>query len=82
MTQGAGHRVPLAGTTWSVWRDVCVRSAGFPADMLLAICDEPLAPQRPDGLTADADPAGRVAYDKEYRRGGRAAGAGHRGCLR
>jgi hypothetical protein len=26
-----------------VWRDVCLRSAGFPADMVLAICDEPLA---------------------------------------
>jgi hypothetical protein len=37
------HRLPLAGTTWSVWRDVCLRSAGFPADMVLAICDEQLA---------------------------------------
>jgi Lantibiotic dehydratase, N terminus len=66
MTQGEAlesHRVPLAGTTWSVWRDVCLRSAGFPADMMLAICDEPLA--RSADL-AGADPAGRVAYDTAF----------------
>jgi hypothetical protein len=65
---GAGHRVPLPGTAWSVWRDVCVRSAGFPADMVLAICDEPLA-RSADLAGADlegADPAGRLAYDKAY----------------
>jgi hypothetical protein len=28
---GAEHLAPLAGG-WSVWRDVCVRSAGFPID--------------------------------------------------
>jgi len=60
---GAWHRVPLAGTAWSVWRDVCLRSAGFPADMVLAICDEPLA--RSADL-AGADPAGRLAYDEAY----------------
>jgi len=27
-----GHLVPLPGTPWHVWRDVLVRSAGFPAD--------------------------------------------------
>ena len=57
------HRVALPGTSWSVWRDVCVRSAGFPADMVLAVCDEPLA--RSADL-AGADPAERPAYDKEY----------------
>jgi hypothetical protein len=46
-----------------VWRDVCVRSAGFPADMVAAICDEPLA--RSADL-AGADPAGRLAYDLAY----------------
>ncbi len=60
---GAGHRVGLEGTTWSVWRDICVRGAGFPADMVLALCDEPLA--RSADLAA-ADPAGRPAYDKEF----------------
>lgn len=51
-----------------MWRDVCVRSAGFPADMVLAICDEPLA-RSADLAAADlaaADPAGRLAYDKTY----------------
>jgi hypothetical protein len=28
------HLVPLPGTEWSVWRDVLVRGAGFPADGL------------------------------------------------
>src|SRR5580692_7642243 len=60
---GAPHRVRLEGTTWSVWRDMCLRSAGFPADMVLAICDEPLA--RSADL-AGADPAGRLAYDQAY----------------
>jgi lantibiotic biosynthesis dehydratase-like protein len=46
-----------------MWRDVCLRSAGFPADMVLAICDEPLA-RRAD--LAGADLAGRQAYDSEY----------------
>ena len=66
MTQGEAvesHRVPLEGTAWSVWRDVCLRSAGFPADMMLAICDEPLA--RSADL-AGADLAGRVAYDTAF----------------
>ena len=60
---GAWHRVPLEGTAWSVWRDVALRSAGFPADMVLAICDEPLA--RSADL-AGADQAGRLAYDMVY----------------
>src|ERR1700683_891593 len=60
---GPRHRVRVSGTAWSVWRDICVRSAGFPADMVLAICDEPLA--RSADL-AGADPAGQPAYDKGY----------------
>ena len=60
---GAGHRVELAGTAWSVWRDVALRSAGLPADKVLALCDEPLA--RSADL-AGTDPAGRLAYDKAY----------------
>jgi hypothetical protein len=55
-----------------VWRDVCVRGAGFPADLMLAICDEPLA------RTADAaaaDPSGRPAFDTAY-----AAAAGRLSC--
>jgi hypothetical protein len=60
---GAPHRVWLEGTSWGVWRDVCVRSAGFPADMVLALCDEPLA--RSADL-AGAGPAGRLEYDQVY----------------
>src|SRR5262249_39032808 len=60
---GAGHRVRLPGTTWSVWRDVALRGAGFPADMVLAICDESLA--RSADL-AGADPAGPPPYDMAY----------------
>jgi hypothetical protein len=66
--EGASHRVPLAGTAWSMWREVCLRSAGFAAEMVLAICDEPLARSADlagAGL-AGADPDGRVAYEKEY----------------
>jgi hypothetical protein len=74
----AGHRVPLEGTAWSVWRDVCVRSAGFPADMILALCDEPLA-HSADQAGADqagadqagadragAARAGRLGYDQVF----------------
>ncbi|HXL94859.1 MAG TPA: lantibiotic dehydratase, partial [Streptosporangiaceae bacterium] len=72
------HRIPLDGTAWSLWRDVCLRSAGFPADMVLAICDEELA-RSADQAAADlagadlagADPGGRKgvarpAYDAVY----------------
>ena len=58
----AEHRVPLDGTTWSVWRDVVLRSAGFPAEMVLAIRDEPLAHAADlDGAAADGP-----AYDAVY----------------
>jgi hypothetical protein len=56
-SEQASHRVRLDGTTWSVWRDVVLRSAGFPAEMVLAICDEPLArgtDRAESGLTDDA----------------------------
>ncbi len=46
-----------------MWRDMAVRGTGFPADMMLALCDEPLA--RSADL-AEADPAGRLAYDQAY----------------
>jgi Lantibiotic dehydratase, N terminus len=44
------HRIPLDGTAWSVWRDVCLRSAGFPADMMLAVCSEPSEEGYPDAV--------------------------------
>ena len=41
------HLVPLKGTTWSLWRDTILRSAGFPAHDILLLRDLE--------LTADAD---------------------------
>ncbi|HXL91736.1 MAG TPA: lantibiotic dehydratase [Streptosporangiaceae bacterium] len=41
-----------------MWRDVGLRGAGFPADMVLALCDESLA--RAENL------AGRLPYEKAY----------------
>jgi hypothetical protein len=60
----APHRVPLEGTSWSIWRDVCLRSAGFPADLVLSLCDDPLA-HRADQAAAGPD-GGRAAYDAEF----------------
>src|SRR5512138_2362613 len=33
------HLVPLTGTTWALWRDAVLRSAGFPAQDILQLCD-------------------------------------------
>ena len=59
----AQHRVGLAGTSWSLWRDAALRGAGLPADRVLALCDERLA--RCADLAA-ADPAGQVAYEEAF----------------
>ena len=59
----ARHRIGLEGTSWSVWRDVALRSAGFPADRVLALCDEPLARSAD---RAAVDPAGWPAFDQAY----------------
>ena len=56
---GGSHRVGLGGTAWSVWRDACVRGAGFPADMVLGVCDEALA------RSADVDGRG-PAFDAVF----------------
>ncbi|MEU1516216.1 lantibiotic dehydratase [Streptomyces sp. NPDC005811] len=37
------HLVPLGTTGWHLWRDVVLRSAGFPADRVLALTDPALA---------------------------------------
>jgi hypothetical protein len=39
----AAHLVPLGRTGWSLWREAALRSTGFPADGLLAVCDRDLA---------------------------------------
>ncbi len=60
----APHRVPLEGTLWSIWRDVCLRSAGFPADLVLSLCDDPLADSA-DQAAAGLD-GSRPAYDAVF----------------
>ncbi|MEV7028476.1 hypothetical protein, partial [Kitasatospora sp. NPDC093558] len=54
------HLVPLGETGWSVWRDVVLRSTGFPADTVLPLTDPALA--------ASADAAEDDAYRAEYAR--------------
>jgi hypothetical protein len=39
----AAHLLPLGRTGWSLWREGALRSAGFPAAGLLAVCDDDLA---------------------------------------
>ena len=53
-----GHTVPLPGTEWRAWRDVLVRSAGFPADGLDRFAAPGLA------RTADAFLAGEIGEDE------------------
>jgi hypothetical protein len=72
LTTAASHRVPLDRTAWSVWRDVALRSAGFPADMVLAICDEPLARSADLAGTGGAGPAYDSVYPQAARRLSRA----------
>ncbi|MGY3519449.1 lantibiotic dehydratase [Micromonospora sp. PTRAS2] len=60
--RGVSHLLPLGDTGWSVWRDVLLRTAGFPAAGL----DLLAAPEA--AAAADALLAGEVAtdgYDKE-----------------
>jgi hypothetical protein len=55
--------VALAGQDWDLWRDVVVRSAGFPAALALTLTDADLA------SAADAtlrDPGRLVEYRQEY----------------
>jgi hypothetical protein len=60
----ARHEIALSGTAWYLWRDACLRSAGFPARRVLALCDDDLAG------AADAYgrlPGARPAYEAAYR---------------
>jgi Lantibiotic dehydratase, N terminus len=57
------HLVGLGVPGWGVWRDVALRSTGFPADMVLAVCDEPLA-RAAD--VAGTGPAARAGYEKAF----------------
>ncbi|MDQ3790701.1 MAG: lantibiotic dehydratase family protein, partial [Actinomycetota bacterium] len=66
----AEHRIPLGDTTWSVWRDALLRSAGFPADGLTAL-SAPAAAASADALlrggpnTFDTDFAAAIAAGAE-----------------
>jgi lantibiotic biosynthesis dehydratase-like protein len=63
MTKEQSHQVVLNGTGWALWRDVCVRSAGFPARRVLALCDAGLADAADEyGHSADAATAYQSAY--------------------
>jgi hypothetical protein len=56
--------VPLGRTGWALWRDVALRSAGFPAERFLGICDDELAAAA-DRLD-DGVPATREQYAKVF----------------
>ncbi|HET8640551.1 MAG TPA: lantibiotic dehydratase, partial [Pseudonocardiaceae bacterium] len=52
----SAHRLPLGGTGWWVWRDVLVRSAGFPADGLFRFAAPEAASAADDLLAGDGEP--------------------------
>ncbi|HET6209042.1 MAG TPA: lantibiotic dehydratase [Jatrophihabitans sp.] len=57
------HLVPLAGERWASWRDVVLRSTGFPAESVLALTDPELAAAAD---AAAADPDRWADYRAEY----------------
>jgi hypothetical protein len=58
-----GHLAPLGQTGWSLWREGALRSTGFPAAWLLAVCDEDLA-RAADAAGEDGGGAGlRAAHE-------------------
>jgi Lantibiotic dehydratase, N terminus len=62
----AEHEVALGGTGWHLWRDVCLRSAGFPARRVLALRADELA-DAADRLDGTAGAHGQTAYEAAYR---------------
>jgi hypothetical protein len=57
------HEIALGGTAWRLWRDVCLRSAGFPARRVLELCDNELAAAADEyGRSPGARPAYAAAY--------------------
>lgn len=57
------HRIGLGDTGWSVWRDVALRSTGFPARKVLDIADDALADAADRYVRGDGDTA---SYAAEY----------------
>jgi hypothetical protein len=65
----ASHHVPLRGTGWSLWREAALRSAGFPAAGLRAVCDDDLAHAVDKAGRWDPGDAGlRAAYQAAVAR--------------
>ncbi|MEU4159998.1 lantibiotic dehydratase [Actinoplanes sp. NPDC026670] len=56
--------IALGDTRWRLWRESCLRGAGFPADRLAEICDEELATAA--DLLDDATPGTRDQYLKVF----------------
>lgn len=57
------HLVALGDSTWGLWRDVVLRSAGFPADLVLNLRDDKLTAAADAAITSDHQNAG---YQQEY----------------
>ncbi len=55
----ADRHAPLGPTGWVLWRDACLRGAGFPAERFLDLCDDELA-------AADALDDGVPATGEQY----------------
>lgn len=62
-TAVAEHLVPLGVTGWRMWRDVVLRSAGFPARAVLTLADAALAEAADRAV---ASPEHRAGYEGEY----------------
>jgi hypothetical protein len=62
----AEHEIALSGTGWHLWRDVCLRSAGFPARRVLALRADELA-DAAERLVGAADEHDHMAYEAAYR---------------
>ena len=65
MAAGSSHLVPLGTGSWSLWRWVWLRGAGFPARQILELGSDALVAQldAEDAAKARADSAQRAAID-------------------
>ena len=67
MAVSAPERVRLGSSAWSIWPDVAVRGAGFPARLVLALRDPELAAAA-DAATGAGDARYQDAYAAGVRR--------------
>jgi hypothetical protein len=58
------QHVPLGATGWALWRDACLRGAGFPAAQVQRLCDQELA-EAADAVD-EGVPATRERYAKVF----------------